>query len=190
MELKSAPNPVDSAGAVKQVAANLFYGWGYNFYRDENKLRADDLLVRGKVSDLIGEARAHVAALEAAYRREHLPPPSREHPFPDSAALATVRQAADVVHALESMETRIRNAAVPEMDRINQRHRVERDTLQKLVAADSELVDAVVGLRDAIMAIADLAVLRGEVLAQSELRVAAAWSARQAAVDPIELGNA
>lgn len=189
MELKSAPNPIDSAGTLKQVASNLFYGWGYNFYRDENKLRADDLLVRAKVSELIGEARAHVATLEAAYRREHLPPPTREHPFPDAAALATVRQAGEVVHALEALETRIRNAAVPEMDRINQRHRIERDTLQQLVAADGELVEAVAGLRDAALAITDLATLNVAALAPAEQRVAGAWSVRQAAVDPIVMAG-
>lgn len=189
MELKSAPNPIDQAGALKQVASNLFYGWGYNFYRDENKLRADDLMVRGKVSDLLGDARAHIAELEAVYRREHLPPPTREHPVPDAAALATVRQAGEVVRTLEALETRIRNAAVPEMDRINQRHRIERDTLQQLVAADGELVEAVTGLRDATLAIANLVGLHDAALAPAEQRVAAAWSARQAVVDPIVMAG-
>jgi hypothetical protein len=38
------------AGALRQVATNLLYGWGYNFYRIENQLRADDRLVRCLVS--------------------------------------------------------------------------------------------------------------------------------------------
>ena len=54
MELKTTANPIDSAGPVKQVLSNLFYGWGYNFYRKENQLRADDLLIRSKVSELLG----------------------------------------------------------------------------------------------------------------------------------------
>ena len=32
------------AGPLKQLAVNLFHGWGYNFYRKENQLRTDDLL--------------------------------------------------------------------------------------------------------------------------------------------------
>ena len=34
---------------LEKIAVNLFYGWGYNFYRLENQLRADDLTVRAKV---------------------------------------------------------------------------------------------------------------------------------------------
>ena len=155
MELKTAPNPIDSAGPVKQVLSNLFYGWGYNFYRRENQLRADDLLIRAKVSELLGESRAHAGQLEAAFRREHLPPPTRERPFPDAAAVSAAQTLQRCAQQIEALETTIRNAAVPEMDRIHQRHRNERTTLEQLVAADSELVLAVVGLRDAVVALAD-----------------------------------
>ena len=37
-------------GPLRQVAINLFYGWGYNFYREENQLRADDQLIRSKAA--------------------------------------------------------------------------------------------------------------------------------------------
>jgi len=46
------------AGALRQVATNLFCGWGYNFYRLENQLRADDQLVRSKAAGLLGTAMA------------------------------------------------------------------------------------------------------------------------------------
>ena len=36
------------AGTLRQIATNLFHGWGYNFYRAENQLRADDQLVRAR----------------------------------------------------------------------------------------------------------------------------------------------
>jgi len=36
-------------GPLSQIAINLFYGWGYNFYRQENQLRADDQLIRAQV---------------------------------------------------------------------------------------------------------------------------------------------
>jgi len=76
------------AGALRQIATNLFYGWGYNFYRVENQLRADDQLVRSKAASLLGIAMASVEAAESAYRREFLPAPSRCKPFPDPAAVA------------------------------------------------------------------------------------------------------
>ena len=155
MELKSTANPIDAAGPVKQVLANLFYGWGYNFYRRENQLRADDLLIRGKLSELLGQCRAHAATLESQFRREHLPPPTREHPFPDATAVSAAQALERAVRKLETLETAIRNAAVPEMDRIHQRHRNERTTLEQLVAADGDLVLAVVNLRDGVLALTD-----------------------------------
>lgn len=150
MEFKTTDNPIDDAGLAKQVVANLFYGWGYNFYRQENQWRADDLLIRSKLSELLGQCRAHLAALEAAFRREHLPPPTREKPFPDSAAVASVQVLQRAQHEIESVETAIRTAAVPEMDRIHQRHRNEAETLQQLAKVDGDMVLAVVKLRDAI----------------------------------------
>ena len=35
-------------GALRHVAINLFYGWGYNFYRKENQLRAARRGVRAR----------------------------------------------------------------------------------------------------------------------------------------------
>jgi hypothetical protein len=157
MDLKSTANPIDTAGAVKATLSNLFYGWGYNFYRKENQLRADDLLIRAKVSELLGQCREHLKRLEAAFRREHLAPPTREHPFADRSAVATVQALACLQSEIESLEVRIRNAPVPEMDRINQRHRNERDTLEKLAAVDLEVVAAVVTLHEAVLKLSDAA---------------------------------
>ncbi len=50
----------DDLEALEKIAVNLFYGWGYNFYRVENQLRADDLTVRAKVGWLLGQARESV----------------------------------------------------------------------------------------------------------------------------------
>jgi hypothetical protein len=157
MELKQTVNPIDDAGVLKQVLSNLFYGWGYNFYRQENQLRADDLLIRSRISDWLGEARSHLAALEADYRRKNLPPPTREHPFPDAGAVSYAQALQRLQQDIEKLETAIRTAAVPEMDRIHQRHRNERDTLEKLVAIDSQLVMQVKQWRDAIIVINDAA---------------------------------
>lgn len=166
MEMKTTENPVDAAGPVKQVLANLFYGWGYNFYRKENQQRADDLLIRARVSEMLGMARASLAAMERTYRQQHLPAPTREHPFPDTAVIAVAQALQREQQALESLEVRVRNAAVPEMDRVNQRHRNERDTLDQLAAVDGELVlaakavsDAVAGLSDPVAAVAGVPVI-------------------------------
>ena len=148
-------NPIDNAGPIKATLSNLFYGWGYNFYRKENQLRADDLLIRGKVSDLLGEARAHLAGIEAAFRRDRLPPPSRENPFPDRTAVQTAQALQRAQKDIEALEVKVRNASVPEMDRIHQRHRNERDTLEKLATVDQDLVASALAFHDGIAKIAD-----------------------------------
>lgn len=158
-ELKTAANPIDSAGATKQLLSNLFYGWGYNFYRNENQLRADDLLVRGKISEMLATARAHLADLERQWRREHLPAPTRAQPFPDPAAVATAQAMQRAQQQIEALELRVRTAGVPEMDRIHQRHRNEADTLAQLVEADGALVLAARSLAETVGAGRDAAVL-------------------------------
>jgi hypothetical protein len=79
-----------NVGTLEKIAINLFYGWGYNFYRVENQLRADDLLIRSRVGWLLGCARKSVETAELKYRREFLPPPSREKPRQETTAVAGV----------------------------------------------------------------------------------------------------
>jgi hypothetical protein len=128
------------AGILRQVATNLFYGWGYNFYRIENQLVADDQLVRSKAASLLGIAMSSVAAAEADYRREFLPPPSRQKPFPDSAAVAAAQQLERLAHAIGALEASIQEQPVPESDRMTQRYRQERPTLEALIQFDERLV--------------------------------------------------
>ena len=137
--MASLPNNIDDAGALRQFVVNLFYGWGYNAYRAENKDRADDLLVRQQVSHWLGQARAEVSRQESEFRREHLPPPTRERPFPDRVAVATAQAYQRLRQAIETVEVAVRNAAVPEDDRTWRRHRDEGDTLAQLLDKDIAL---------------------------------------------------
>jgi hypothetical protein len=140
------------AGAIKQIAINLFYGWGYNFYREENQLRADDLMVRAKVGWLLGAARASVETAESAYRREFLLPPTREKPRPDPAAMAGSQALEALSRAIGALEGQIRAQPVPENDRMMQRYREEAATLQKLIESDQLLV----GRADLLRTLLDL----------------------------------
>ncbi len=125
-----------AADPVSQTAVNLFYGWGYNFYRVENQLRADDLLVRHQVAAILGDARAAIDRAEEAFRRERLPPLSREHPRPDPEALRQASVLERLAGEVGAAAARIRSLPVPENDRIAQRHRQEADTLARLLHAD------------------------------------------------------
>ena len=130
----------DDVDALTKIAVNLFYGWGYNFYRAENHLRADDLMVRAKVGALLGRARAAVEKAEAAWRRERFAPPTREHPLPDPAAVEGARKLEGLSRALGALEGQIRALPVPEADRMTNRYRREKETLQRLCEFDAALV--------------------------------------------------
>ena len=127
------------AGALEKIAINLFYGWGYNFYRQENQLRADDQLIRSKVGVLLGSARKSVETAEREYRREFLPPPSREKPRPDAAAVANAQAIERLSRAIGAVQGLITAQPVPENDRMTQRYRQEAGTLQQLGQADYKL---------------------------------------------------
>ena len=125
---------------LEQVAINLFYGWGYNFYRLENQLRADDLLIRSKAGALLGSARKSVEAAEAEYRRMYLPPPSREKPRHDPAAVAGAQAIERLSRAIGALQGQIAAQPAPENDRMTERYRQEANVLQQLISSDQKLI--------------------------------------------------
>jgi hypothetical protein len=134
--------------ALSKIAINLFNGWGYNFYRVENQLRADDLLVRAKIGWLLGRAQASVAGAESEYRREFLPPPSRAKPYPDARAVAGAQALERLGKAVTSLEGQIRALPVPENDRMTQLYRREAETLARLFVTDQKLAGQAELLRE------------------------------------------
>jgi hypothetical protein len=130
----------DDSESIKRLALSLFEGWGYRFYRKEKELRSDDLLVRSKVGWLLGSARKSVETAEAAYRREKLPPPSREKPRHDPVALAGAQALERLSRAIGALQGKINAQPVPENDRMVQRCWKEADILQKLLEWDEILV--------------------------------------------------
>jgi hypothetical protein len=160
MELKVIVNPLAGAGPAKRLLSNLFYGWGYSFYRCEGKLRTDDLLIRGKLYQLLGECRAHLRALEAV-----------------APAQALLRAQRD----LEGMETAIRTATVPGTSRLHRQPREERAPIDQLVALDGEVLLALVTLRDEIARLQDgsaAAATTGDLLRATDFDTL--WSRREA----------
>jgi hypothetical protein len=124
---------------LEKIAVNLFYGWGYNFYRLENQLRSDDLTVRAKVGQLLGLARASVETAESVYRRERLAEPTREKPRPDPDAVAGASALERLSQEIGVLEGRIRAQPAPESDRMTQRYRHEAETLRHLLSCDMGL---------------------------------------------------
>jgi hypothetical protein len=129
-----------AADEVEQIAINLFYGWGYNFYKVENQLRADDQMIRSKASWLLGEGATAVSAAESDYRREFLPAPTRAKPFPDAEAVASAQKLERLHRELIALEQFIQQLPVPANDRMTQRYRLEAPTLVNLIHFDTLLV--------------------------------------------------
>lgn len=126
--------------ALERVAINLFYGWGYNFYRTENQLRSDDQLIRAKAAWLLGSAATAVTAAETEFRREFLPAPTRAKPFPDAEAVAGAQKLERLAREISALEAFIHQQPVPENDRMTQRFRLEAPTLRTLAQHDKQLV--------------------------------------------------
>jgi hypothetical protein len=148
------------AGLLREIATNLFYGWGYNFYRQENQLRADDQTIRSKAASLLGQAMTSVSAAESEYRREYLPPPSRAKPFPDAQAVAAAQKLERLAVAIGAAEAALQHQPVPENDRMTQRYRHEAPTLAKLMEYDERLVGQCELLRKAVSGADGPAVLK------------------------------
>jgi hypothetical protein len=154
MSERAPPRPAPGEHSrLYRIGVMLLNGYGYNWYRQDNRMRADDLLIRSRASGHLENAAERLRDLEGRYRGKYLPPPTREHPDPDPQHLAAARQFRHVAERILEIDTRLRGAAVPPDDRIWQRYRGEVDTLQRLGGCDAvlaagakELDDCVAGL--------------------------------------------
>ena len=153
------------AGPLAQVGINLFYGYGYNFYRLENQLRADDQRVRQMACSLLNRARAGIDEAESRYRRENIAPPTRANPFPDPAVGANAQALERLGREVGGLEGLIRHQPVPENDRMAQRYRLEAATLATLAEKDAVLVGQAELLRSLVEGAAGEAILanKGEI---------------------------
>jgi len=131
----------DEPPAVLQQLNLLLTGYGYNFYNEKNKMRADDLLVRQRASSLLGSAAAALTTLEAEYQRRHVPPSTREQPFPPRETLDNLRDLGDLRGKLENLASAIRSMPVPAQDRTWWRLRSESSLLGQLLRFDLVLID-------------------------------------------------
>jgi hypothetical protein len=149
------------AGTLRQIATNLFYGWGYNFYRTENQLRADDQLIRSKAAWLLGLAMSSVTTAEDEYRREFLPVPSRAKPFPDAEAVAAAQRLERLAREIGALEAFLHQQPVPENDRMTQRYRQEAPTIRILIENDEQLVGQCELMRSMVEKQNGTAILKG-----------------------------
>jgi len=119
----------------------LLGGHGFNYYKVENRARADDLLVRARAAGALSTAVGMLSALHGAYRRHYIPPPSRENPFPPAEESRRAQEILSLRDRLANLASLIRGMSAPTQDRIWRRFRQELDLLERLLHADSLLID-------------------------------------------------
>jgi hypothetical protein len=134
----AAPPPPDIRGAW----ALKLSGAGFNWYRNETALQADDLWVRTRAGALLTSAAGRLREIERLFRARHMPAPTREHPFPDPGRAAELRRIEDMRERVTALETKVRGSVMPTADRVSLRHRGNEATLARLLEADTDLIGA------------------------------------------------
>lgn len=126
---------------------------GVELYTDRGRLRADDLLIRERVSQALGEARAHVRVLADRWR-ERIPLPTREQPFPPAELTAPVKVAESLLHEIESTATLVGGLPVLNVDKVWARARTVG--LDELLQFDWTLVSESETLAEEVRAVTSL----------------------------------
>lgn len=123
---------------------------GFSQYRSQQKVRADDQLVRERATRALSESVGVLTALHAAFQRAYIPPATRQNPFPPadevqrSTAILALRDRVVNAGAL------IRGMPLPGVDRIWQQVRTGSDMLWQLLAFDYQLITTCEQLREGI----------------------------------------
>lgn len=118
----------------------LFSGYGFNYYKSENRARADDLLVRQQAAGSLSQAFRALSDLHAVYRLRYLPPPSRENPFPPPEESQRAAEILTLRDRIDRMAAAIHGMEVPTQDTIWKRMRREIDVLTRLLSLDYLLI--------------------------------------------------
>jgi hypothetical protein len=131
----------DAGNALTRQLDLLLSGGGFNYYKAENRARADDLLMRERAAGALSAAIGALSTLHGAYRRQFIPPPSRKNPFPPAEESRRAQEILALRDRLANLASLIRGMSAPMQDRIWSRFRQELDLLERLLHADSLLID-------------------------------------------------
>jgi hypothetical protein len=129
----------------------LMTGYAYNFYGKREIARADDLLIREKASETLGQAVNALGQLEMEFGRHYIPPMTRENPVPPADAMAQLKELTRHKDKVKDLAVRIRGLSVPSQDKTWLRFRDEVPFLQALVQFDYNLIYGTNQLRDMIL---------------------------------------
>ena len=126
-----------------------------DLYTVKGRLRADDLLVRERVSRSLADATAGLRDLASRWRTDRVPPSTRENPFPPAEVMAPLRQADKLVKDIDALATGVRGLPLLPEDKVWAR--VRSGGLDELMQFDWALVGEADELAAVVSAAADLA---------------------------------
>ncbi len=126
-------------------------------YSEKGRLRADDLLIRERVSHSLGEATARLRDLASQWRTDRVPPSTRENPFPAAEVMAPLRQADRLGKEIDEAATAVRGLPLLPEDKVWRR--IRSGGLEELLQFDWTLVGEADELSALLAATPDLAAL-------------------------------
>ena len=86
---------------------------GVDLYKQEGRLRSDDLAVRTYAAELLARAGQRISEAVVDYQRTILPPSTREQPFPPAELKAPMDVGKRCQQRYTALADRIRNAPFP-----------------------------------------------------------------------------
>ncbi len=165
----------DIQNPILQQLDLLLLGYGFNFYRAENRLRADDLLIRQKACADLGSAARRINNLAGDFQAQVIPPPTRENPYPPAELSALLGSLNSLAQRISNTAAAIQGLPTPTQDRIWRRLRDEKELLSRLLESDLAFIKQTVEI-DRIAAS----------LTVSEIKSPAAVQPLNAAIDELE----
>jgi hypothetical protein len=107
-------------------------------YTSKGRLRADDLLIRQRISHGLSAASGRVKDLISQWRADRVPPSTREQPFPPAEVMEPMRRAERLARDIDGLVTDIGGLSLISEDRVW--NRVRSVGLDELLQFDWTLV--------------------------------------------------
>jgi hypothetical protein len=105
---------------------------------DKGRLRSDDQLIRQRVNRGLTDATARIRELISRWRKDRVPPSSREQPFPPAEVMEPIRRAERLIRTIDDAAALVKGLPVLNQDRVWDR--VRRVGLEDLLQFDWTLV--------------------------------------------------
>lgn len=91
---------------------------GSEVYTDKGRMRADDQLVRARVTHSLSGATASVRALISNWRADRVPPSTREQPFPPAEVMEPIRRAERLIRSIDDVAGVVKGLPVLNQDKV------------------------------------------------------------------------